>query len=121
MATVFGAANLLRGVSHAGNSNASEMVAQKMADIIVSDYAPMSLLQGLFKTENLTGRPLNVLVPMFTRNPGRAVDQQVDSGEIAVGRQADLILLDPNIGVPRVAAAIIGGRPVYMGSCVSYN
>lgn len=121
MATVFGAANLLRGVSHAGNLSAMDMVAQQKADIIVSDYAPMSLLQGLFKTARMNRRPLNELVPLFALNPLRAVGEHSDSGEIAVGKKADLILLDPQIGVPRIAATFVGGRPVYLGNSVQYH
>jgi alpha-D-ribose 1-methylphosphonate 5-triphosphate diphosphatase len=121
MKTVFGAANLVRGVSHAGNLKASDMVLHQLADIIVSDYAPMSLLQGLFKANQLSRRPLHQLVPLFTRNPLRAVDEDSVTGEIVPGRQADVILLHHHTRLPRVIATFVGGTPVYLGSGLKYH
>jgi alpha-D-ribose 1-methylphosphonate 5-triphosphate diphosphatase len=121
MKTVFGAANLVRGVSHAGNLKASDMVVQDMADIIVSDYAPMSLLQGLFKANQLSRRPLHELVPLFTRNPSKAVNDSTGTGEIVPGQKADLILLHHDTRYPRVIATFVGGTPVYLGSGLKYQ
>jgi alpha-D-ribose 1-methylphosphonate 5-triphosphate diphosphatase len=121
MHTVFGAANLVRGVSHAGNLKASDMVAQDLVDIVVSDYAPMSLLQGLFKARKISHRPFHELVHLFTRNPARAVKFGHRIGEITVGHRADLILLDQATTVPRVSAAIVDGQPIYLGAGTALN
>jgi alpha-D-ribose 1-methylphosphonate 5-triphosphate diphosphatase len=121
MHTVFGAANLVRGISHAGNLKASDMVAQDLVDIVVSDYAPMSLLQGLFKARKISPRPFHELVHLFTHNPACAVKRGHSIGEITVGRRADLILLDQATTVPRVSAAIVDGKPIYIGAGTALN
>jgi alpha-D-ribose 1-methylphosphonate 5-triphosphate diphosphatase len=110
--TVFGAANFVRGKSHAENLNAKEMVMEGLADILSSDYSPMSLIHALFKSRDQTRRPLSEIVNMFTLNPAKAVGIN-NTGAIVAGYIADLILVDVNEGQPRIVTTIVGGNPVY--------
>jgi alpha-D-ribose 1-methylphosphonate 5-triphosphate diphosphatase len=111
--TVFGAANLVRGGSHAENLSTSDMIAQGMADIICSDYSPMCLLQGLFKAAEISDAPFHEVVNLFTLNPARAVGIGDWTGSIEPGKTADLILVNPQSRVPEVTCTIVNGRSVF--------
>jgi alpha-D-ribose 1-methylphosphonate 5-triphosphate diphosphatase len=112
--TVFGAANLVRGGSHAENLSASDMITQGLADIICSDYSPMSLLQGLFKAASISERPFHELAKLFTLNPASAVGLDNRIGSIEPGKAADLILVDIQDGFSKVTRTIVDGRSVFV-------
>jgi alpha-D-ribose 1-methylphosphonate 5-triphosphate diphosphatase len=111
--TVFGAANLVRGGSHAENLSTADMIAQGVADIICSDYSPMSLLRGLFKASAISNAPFHELVNLFTLNPARAVGIGDWTGSIEPGKAADLILVNAQHGVPEVTRTIVNGYTVF--------
>jgi alpha-D-ribose 1-methylphosphonate 5-triphosphate diphosphatase len=111
--TVFGAANLVRGGSHAENLSTSDMIAQGLADIICSDYSPMCLLHGLFKAAAISNDPFYEVVKLFTLNPARAVGIGDWTGSIEPGKAADLILVNTSHGIPEVTRTIVNGRTVF--------
>ena len=49
IAVMMGAPNLLRGGSHSGNVATAQLAADRLLDILSSDYAPASLLMGAVK------------------------------------------------------------------------
>ncbi len=113
MDTVFGAANLVRDQSHAGNVLASDMIRQGLCSIICSDYSPMAMLQGLFKIKEQSDIPFPELVALFSLNPARAVGIAHETGSIQEGKRADLVLVAKKNHPPRVVATFVAGEPVF--------
>lgn len=110
--TVFGAANMVRGGSHAENLSASDMVAEKLADILCSDYSPMSLLSALFQSTAVCRRSLPEMVPLMSSNPARAAGLH-HTGSIEEGKDADLILVRTNDTGPKMVLSVVCGNIVY--------
>jgi alpha-D-ribose 1-methylphosphonate 5-triphosphate diphosphatase len=112
--TVFGAPNVVRGGSHTGWTNAAEMVSKGLCSILASDYyypAPL-LAVFLLAADNIL--PLPQAWALVSGAPAAATGLH-DRGQIAVGRRADIILVDANEPLrPRVVAAISGGRIVHL-------
>jgi len=90
LATLFGAPNVLRGMSQSGNMRALDAVAAGVADCLCGDYSPGSLLPAVMKLPELADISLVHAVALATRNPARAAGLH-DRGEIAVGKRADLV------------------------------
>lgn len=113
MQTVFGAPNLIRGTSHAGNLRVADMLATNRVDILCLDYSPMCSLLALFKAVEVTGASLIEISKLFSLNPARAVGLGAVTGSIEIGKAADLILVEAGRTTPRILATLAGGRTVY--------
>ncbi|CAN5293646.1 alpha-D-ribose 1-methylphosphonate 5-triphosphate diphosphatase [soil metagenome] len=112
--TVFGAPNVVRGGSHTGWTNAAEMVSKGLCSILASDYYyPAPLLAAfLLAADNVL--PLPQAWALVSGAPAAATGLH-DRGQIAVGKRADIILVDAHEPVrPRVVAVITGGRIVHL-------
>ncbi len=112
--TVFGAPNVVRGGSHTGWTNAAEMVSKGLCSILASDYYyPAPLLAAfLLAADNVL--PLPQAWALVSGAPAVATGLH-DRGQIAVGKRADIILVDAQEPLrPRVVAAISDGRIVYL-------
>ena len=72
-----------------------------------STLTTINALKNLIK---FTGRNLEELIPLLTVNPATLIKIEDRKGTIAVGKDADLVLLDENLNVD---ATIAGGRIVY--------
>ena len=108
--TVFGAPNVLRGKSHTGAPNATEMVAAGLCTVLASDYYYPAPLQAVFKLAQLGVCSLPDAWHLVSRNPARAAGLR-DRGVLAPGMRADAILVDDSQpGLPRVCAAIVNGE-----------
>ncbi len=116
MRTVFGAANLVRNQSHAGNVLASDMIQKDLCHIICSDYSPMCMLQGLFTMKKASRLPFPELVSIFSLNPARATGMDNLTGSIKEGKLADLILVRNDLPVPQVRATFVEGNAVFTGN-----
>jgi alpha-D-ribose 1-methylphosphonate 5-triphosphate diphosphatase len=113
--TVFGAPNVIRGGSHTGCPAAAGMVAAGHCKILASDYYYPALLLAPFKLAELGVAQLEAAWQLISRNPAAALGL-ADRGELAVGKRADVVLIDATSGpLPRVAATIIQGRVRYLG------
>ena len=88
---LMGAPNIIRGGSHSGNIAAHELAQQGCLDILSSDYYPLSLLSAAFAVARMDN-PYNLpeAIALVTRNPAAAVNLD-DRGELAAGKQADLV------------------------------
>jgi alpha-D-ribose 1-methylphosphonate 5-triphosphate diphosphatase len=110
---VFGGPNVVRGRSHTHAPNATEMIRAGLCDILTSDYyypAPLAAAMRLVRDGVL---PLPQAWNLVSANPARAAGLD-DHGVLAPGMAADLIVVDDsNPELPRVAAAIVGGRLRY--------
>ena len=111
---VFGAPNVMRGKSHMGWVNASEMVSLGLCSVLASDYYYPAPLIAAFRLVETRVAPLEAAWRLVSSAPARAVGLN-DRGEIANGKRADIILVanDPP-QPPRVVASISKGRIVYL-------
>lgn len=109
MAIAMGAPNALRGESYSGNLSAREAWSKGLLDILACDYHPPSMLPATLKYAEQAGLP--TAVSMAARGAARALGLD-DRGEIAPGRRADLIVVDP-AGLGAVRATFCAGRPVF--------
>jgi alpha-D-ribose 1-methylphosphonate 5-triphosphate diphosphatase len=111
---VLGAPNVVRGGSHTGWIDATEMIARGLCSVLASDYYyPAPLLAGFA----LASRGVTSLARawrLVSAAPATAVGL-ADRGEFACGRRADLILVDASAAAPpSVVATIAGGRIVHL-------
>lgn len=91
MAVLMGAPNVVRGGSHSGNISARDLASAGVLDILSSDYIPFSLIQAAFFLGDVVEEvSLPQAVAMVTRNPAAAAGLD-DRGEIAIGKNADLV------------------------------
>ena len=111
---VLGAPNVMRGKSHMGWMNASEMVALGLCSVLASDYYYPAPLMAAFRLANAGIAPLARAWSLVSAAPAYAVGL-TDRGRIARGLRADLILVDAETpGLPRLVAVLIAGRMVHL-------
>ena len=107
---VFGAPNVVRGGSHNGAPNAAAMVAAGLGTVLASDYYYPALLAAPFKLAERGVVPLAEAWALVAANPAEAAGL-ADRGVLATGLRADAIVVDDRRpGLPRVVAAVVGGR-----------
>ena len=114
MSTIFGAPNLLRGKSQSGSMKALDAIEAGVADCLCADYSPAALIVAVMKLPSLTDIDLASAVRLVTFNPAKAAGLN-DRGEIAVGKRADLIMVDMPAGLPQVSRVWLKGQTVYQG------
>lgn len=111
--TIAGAPNILLGGSHTGNLSAAEAVQAHVIDIICSDYYPPAMLHGIFELANKYEEDLHALFQLVTINPARAVNMAHEIGSIAVGKKADIIIIEQMAdGYPVVTSTIVDGKVI---------
>jgi alpha-D-ribose 1-methylphosphonate 5-triphosphate diphosphatase len=106
-----GCPNVVRGRSHLGWASAARMAEAGLCTVLTSDYFYPAMLQAAF---TLAGRGVLDLPrawALIAGNPARAAGL-TDRGEIAPGKRADLVVVDP--AIPRVVATIVGGRIAHL-------
>lgn len=105
-----GASNILRGGSLSGNLDMAEAVRAGAVGILCSDYYPASILHSVFKLEGVM--PLHEAVNLATLHPARAVRLDGQTGSIAPGKSADLIVVRRENGLPMVTHNMVAGTVV---------
>ena len=108
-----GSPNVLRGESQARNLSAREAISWGYGDILCSDYAPMTMLHAVLALERLAILPLHKAVNMVSLNPARAVGLADRTGSLEVGKDADMLIVDPSEGFPRILSTFVEGKEVY--------
>ncbi|MDP2118567.1 MAG: alpha-D-ribose 1-methylphosphonate 5-triphosphate diphosphatase [Hoeflea sp.] len=110
---VFGAPNAARGGSHLGSPGSGDMVAAGLCDILASDYYYPAMLIAVARLQADGIGRLPDLWKLVAANPAAALGLS-DRGEIVLGKQADLVLLDwPEGSVPVVRHCFVKGRTAY--------
>jgi len=109
----FGAPNLARGGSQAGNLSVQKALEAGLGDILCSDYLPLALLHAVFLVDTLGLRPLAQAVAMASLTPARATGIGDIVGSIEVGKRADLLLVERRHGHPDLLRTWVGGNEVY--------
>jgi alpha-D-ribose 1-methylphosphonate 5-triphosphate diphosphatase len=114
---VMGAPNVLRGGSHkAGNPSAAELVGAGLCSVLTSDYYYPAPLHAAFRLVGDGVLPLERAWDLVSANPAAALGLD-DRGRIAVGRRADVILVDLGPGGdprPDVVANLVEGRRAFV-------
>jgi alpha-D-ribose 1-methylphosphonate 5-triphosphate diphosphatase len=111
---VLGAPNVMRGGSHLGWINASDMIASGLCSILASDYYYPAPLIAAFRLVESGIEPLERAWALISASPARAVGLH-DRGRIAAAMRADLVLVDASPpSRPRVVAALVAGRIVHL-------
>jgi alpha-D-ribose 1-methylphosphonate 5-triphosphate diphosphatase len=112
-AIVFGAPNVVRGGSHTNAPNATDMIRAGLCYVLASDYYYPAQLAAVMKLAAQGVLPLEQAWDLVSRNPARAAGLR-DRGVLDAGMTADAIVVDDSVPeVPRVCAAIVGGRLCY--------
>lgn len=106
MTTVGGAPNVLRGGSQSGNVAVADLMAERLVDILASDYVPRSLLDAVFLIAGAEHfeEDLPAAVRMASKTPAEAAKLK-DRGEIAIGRRADVLQVGLHDGHPYLKTA----------------
>lgn len=105
-----GAPNIMKKKSHNNNASAIDLILNKCANIICSDYFTPALLASVFLLVNEYSVPLFEAVAYVSINPARAMKIDNDYGSIKAGKIADLIVVDVSNHLPRVIRSIINGE-----------
>ncbi len=112
-AIVFGAPNVVRGGSHIGSVHAGDMVEDGLCDILASDYFYPAMLAAVARLAEEKRAPLHQLWSLVSIGPALASGLR-DRGDIAVGKRADLVLIDwPQGAPPAVTLTMAAGRVAY--------
>ncbi|WP_299699009.1 alpha-D-ribose 1-methylphosphonate 5-triphosphate diphosphatase [uncultured Tateyamaria sp.] len=112
---VFGAPNAARGGSHIGSLSAGDMVEVGLCDALASDYFYPAMLAAIAKLDEERRADRHALWSLISTGPARAMKLN-DRGEIAIGKRADLVLVDwPEASVPAVQGTWVAGRCAYRG------
>jgi len=112
---IFGAPNAARGGSHIGSLGAGDMVEAGLCDALASDYFYPALLAAVARLDREKRADRLALWSLVSAGPARAMRLD-DRGEIAVGKRADLVLVDwPDGHVPSILGTWVAGRAAYRG------
>lgn len=110
---IFGSPNAVRGGSHIGSLGAAEMVEAGLCDMLASDYYYPAMLAAVDRLDREKRADRGALWSLVSGGPARAMGLH-DRGEIAVGKRADLVLVDwPTGQTPAIKATWVAGRPAY--------
>lgn len=112
--TAMGAPNAMRGQSYSGNLSAREAHAAGLLSILAADYHPAAILPAIriLAAQDPDGLP--GAARLASANPAKALGL-TDRGEIAVGKRADLVLVNAK---DRVAATLRAGEVIYANGTV---
>lgn len=112
---IFGAPNAARGGSHIGSLGAGDMVEAGLCDALASDYFYPAMLAAVARLDAERRADRLKLWSLVSSGPARAMNL-TNRGEIAVGKRADLVLVDwPDGHPPAICGTWVAGRPAYRG------
>ncbi|TCL08278.1 alpha-D-ribose 1-methylphosphonate 5-triphosphate diphosphatase [Shimia isoporae] len=115
MMTAMGAPNAMRGQSYSGNLSARDAHAASLLHILAADYHPAAILPAIHALVKTDPKGLPGAVCLAASNPAEALGLN-DRGEIAVGKRADLALVDPHL---RVVKTLCAGNVVFSNGSVT--
>ncbi len=104
-----GASNILRGGSLSGNLDMTEAIREEAVDTLCSDYYPAAILHSVFKLHADGVLPLHEAVNLATLNPAESVRLDKMLGSLEVGKEADLLIVRLQDGLPMVTHSMVSG------------
>lgn len=112
---IFGSPNAVRGGSHIGSLGAGDMVEAGLCDVLASDYYYPAMLAAVDRLDRERRADRSALWSLISSGPAKAMSLD-DRGDIAVGKRADLVLLDWPVGqTPAIQGTWVKGRQAYRG------
>ncbi|MEE2945718.1 MAG: alpha-D-ribose 1-methylphosphonate 5-triphosphate diphosphatase [Pseudomonadota bacterium] len=112
---VFGSPNAARGGSHIGSLGAGDMVEAGLCDVLASDYFYPAMLSAVARLEAEKRADRSTLWSLVSSGAAKAMGL-TDRGDIAVGKRADLVLVDwPDQQAPSILGTWVAGRCAYRG------
>lgn len=110
---VFGSPNVVRGGSHIGSLNASDMIEDGLCDVLASDYYYPAMLAAVDRLDRERRADRLSLWSLVSGGPAKAMGLH-DRGEIIEGKRADLVLVEwPDSAAPVIRGTWVAGRPAY--------
>lgn len=108
-----GAPNALRGGSASGNVSALSVIEEGLCDYLISDYYYPAQFHAAFKLAADGVLPLGSAWGLVSAGPAK-VGGLDDRGVIAVGKRADMIVVDDSDkALPKVDFAVVNGALSY--------
>ncbi|KUP92969.1 alpha-D-ribose 1-methylphosphonate 5-triphosphate diphosphatase [Tritonibacter horizontis] len=107
--TAMGAPNAMRGQSYSGNLSARDAHQAGLLSILAADYHPGAILPAIRALARTDPDGLAGAARMATAHPARALGLS-DRGEIALGKKADLSVVDPS---DRVNLVLRAGKVIH--------
>jgi alpha-D-ribose 1-methylphosphonate 5-triphosphate diphosphatase len=112
-AVLMGAPNLVRGGSHVGYMSVAEAAWAQVLDCLCSDYHYPSLFHAPFLLAEKGLMPFEQAWKCVSEYPAKAAKIGQQKGKVALGWDADFLLLTPNNPLPSAIRAVyISGQPV---------
>jgi alpha-D-ribose 1-methylphosphonate 5-triphosphate diphosphatase len=111
MEVIAGAPNIVRGGSHSGNVNASDLMAAQAVDAFASDYVPPSLVEAAFQCAREGRADLPAAIRLVTENPARMAGLR-DRGRLEAGQRADVVRVRLHGPLPVVRQVWVAGERV---------
>ncbi|GAA6180463.1 alpha-D-ribose 1-methylphosphonate 5-triphosphate diphosphatase [Shimia sp. NS0008-38b] len=115
MMTAMGAPNAMRGQSYSGNLSARDAHAASLLHILAADYHPAAILPAIHALAETDSDGLPGAVRLATTNPAEVLGL-TDRGEIALGKRADLAVVDTQ---NRVVTTFSEGQTVFSNGTVT--
>ncbi|MEM0950123.1 MAG: alpha-D-ribose 1-methylphosphonate 5-triphosphate diphosphatase [Pseudomonadota bacterium] len=113
---IFGSPNAARGGSHIGSLGAGDMVEAGLCDALASDYFYPAMLAAIARLDTERRADRLTLWSLVSNGPAVAMGL-ADRGEIAVGKRADLVLVEwPDGHAPAIQGTWVAGRMAYRGN-----
>ena len=113
---IFGAPNMVRGASHAGNVAAADVIANGFCDALASDYHYPSLARAAWRCVELGLLDEASAWALISSGPARILGLR-DRGQIKDGMRADLVIKERATG--RIFATLARGHVAYMSGEVA--
>jgi alpha-D-ribose 1-methylphosphonate 5-triphosphate diphosphatase len=110
---VMGCPNVVRGGSHLGWASAARLAEAGICSVLSSDYYYPAMLRAAFVLASRGVLDLPAAWSLISGNPAAATGLS-DRGSIAVGKRADVVVVDP--AIPRVVATIVQGRVAFLNA-----
>lgn len=112
-AVLMGAPNLIRGGSHVGYMSVAAAAEAKVLDCLCSDYHYPSLFHAPFKMAEMGLISFEESWKLVSTHPAKAAGIADRKGAIALGLEADFLLVKPGCAVPSAIVAVyIKGQEV---------
>lgn len=113
-AVLMGAPNLVRGGSHVGAISVKDAIEHGVVDILCSDYHYPSLFVAPFTAAAHNNLSLYDAWKLVSENPAKAAGLGGRKGKIALGYDADFIMLSDLDGLPlSLESTWVRGKKVY--------
>ncbi|MCV6596307.1 MAG: alpha-D-ribose 1-methylphosphonate 5-triphosphate diphosphatase, partial [Mangrovicoccus sp.] len=113
---VMGAPNVVRGGSHNKSVSASDLLRAGLVDALASDYHYPAMVAAAFALSDQAVCSFAAAWALISARPAAVMGLE-DRGEIAPGKRADFLVLDP--GNRQVLGCFAAGRPVFLSGALA--